>query len=268
MTFQLVRTSLVIAASLLGVAHAQESPTPTYASYSGSAFDLDTEKLVYTEHHQLALNGEEVLERWVSYRCPDGKAFARKRVLRTRLPAVPSFELEDWRLDYSEGLEVGADEVAVYVREAGEEATEREVLEEVPPQLVADAGFDAFVRENWDALVAGETVRFDFLVPSRLDYLGFKVRHTGDDTIDGRPARTFRLALGGLLGLIVSGIDVSYDADTRTILRFSGLSNVRNAEGDNYVVRIDFPPDARRPESGPEAMEAARTEALVRSCEA
>ncbi len=266
MNSRIARISVLVAFALPVFA---ESPQPTtYASYSGNAFDLDTEKLVYAEVHQLVLEGDEVLERWVSYRCPNGRAFARKRVQRSRLPAVPSFTLDDRRLDYSEGLEVGSDKVEVYVREAGEKAVEREALAEVPPNLVADAGFDVFVRDNWDALVAGETVRFDFLVPSRLDFLGFKVRQTGEGQIYERPARTFRLALGGVIGLLVSGIDVSYDADSRAILRFSGLSNVRDPEGDNYVVRIDFPPEARKVESGPDAMVAAREEELVSSCEA
>ena len=264
---RLVIAPLLTLLSLGATAQSAIQPTD-WASYSGSAFDADTNKLVYTEVHQLALAADEVLERWVSYRCPNGRAFARKRVQRSRLPAVPSFALEDRRLDYSEGLEVGSDKVAVFVREAGNKATIREVLEDVPSNLVADAGFDVFVRDQWDALVAGETVRFEFLVPSRLDFLGFKVRQTGEDTIDGRAVRTFRLALGGVLGLVVSGIDVTYDAESRTLLRFSGLSNVRGPDGDNYVVRIDFSPAARKAEDGREALDAARTEELVSSCEA
>ena len=78
--------------------------------------------------------------------------------------------------------------------------------------------------------------------------------------------RVFRLALGGLLGLVVSGIDVSYDADNRMLMRFSGLTNVRDPDGENYVARIDFPPDERRNEAGADALEAARSATLVSAC--
>ena len=71
-----------------------------------------------------------------------------------------------------------------------------------------------------------------------------------------------------MLGLVVSGIDVSYDAQSRVLMRFQGLTNVRDPGGDNYVARIDFPSDARRAEPGPEALEAARTVALATSCAA
>lgn len=265
-----LRRAPLALALLLGIGGevlAQEvSADTTYLTYSGSAFDLDNEALVYTEVHYLALAGERVRERLVLYRCPNGAAFARKRVQDSPLPAVPQFELEDRRLNYSEGLKIDTDKVEVYVREPDETEVKREVLAKVPADLVADAGFDVLVRENWDSLVAGETVRFQFLVPSRLDYLGFKVSMIDQAQIDGKAARTFRLALGGVLGLVVSGIDVSYDATSRTILRFSGLSNVRDPEGENYVVRIDFPPAKRQPVPGKEAMEAARAEELVRSC--
>jgi hypothetical protein len=156
--------------------------------------------------------------------------------------------------------------VQVFVQEAAEKSMERETLREVPPDLVGDAGFDSFVRDHWEQLVAGETLRFNFLVPSRLGYLAFKVRQIGEERIGDRPVRVFRLALGGLLGLVVSGIDVAYDSESRILMRFEGLSNVRDAEGDNYVARIDFPADARRSEPGPDALEAARSVTLATAC--
>jgi len=147
-------------------------------------------------------------------------------------------------------------------------AAATEALDELPADLVGDAGFDRFVIDHWQKLLAGETVHFHFLVPSRLDYLGFKVRHLGREQIGGRSAEVFRLALGGLLGLIVSGIDVAYEAESRILLRFEGLSNVRDPEGDNYVARIEFPLDARRVEPDASALEAARSVPLVSACAA
>lgn len=262
------RIGLTVLALWAGAA-AAESPPPerSWMSYEGTAVDADDGRVLYRESHFLAIEGSSVRERLVLYRCADGTPFARKRVAEIfDSPWLPEFDMTDARLGYREGVDANGNAVEVFVQEPGATEVARETLEDRPADLVGDAGFDRFVQDNWDRLVAGETVHFKFLVPSRLDYLGFKVRQVGEERIGARPVRVFRLALGGLLGLIVSGIDVSYDADQRILMRFQGLSNVRDPEGDNYVARIDFPSDARRDEPGPAALEAARAVPLATAC--
>lgn len=244
------------------------TPARSYASYDGIAFDPDEDRVLYRESHYLLLEDAKVRERLVLYRCADGTPFARKQVRNDfGAPWLPEFEMNDARLGYQEGFRADGSALTVYYRDSADSETEREALADAPVDLVGDAGFDGFVQDHWDQLVAGDTVRFHFLVPSRLDYMGFKVRQVEETTIEGRPARVFRLALGGLLGLIVSGIDVAYDADTRILMRFEGLSNVRDEEGDNYVARIEFPLDQRRSESSSAALDAAREVPLATRCE-
>lgn len=241
--------------------------TRSWISYDGTAVDADDGRVLYRESHFVALDGDRVSERLVLYRCADGTPFARKRVAPLfESPWLPEFDMTDARLGYREGVDADGSSLQVFVQEPGAASLERETLAEVPADLVGDAGFDSFVRDNWEKLVAGETLRFHFLVPSRLGYLAFKVRQIGEERIGDRPVRVFRLALGGLLGLIASGIDVAYDADSRVLMRFQGLTNVRDADGDNYVARIDFPAAARRSEAGPEALEAARSVTLATAC--
>lgn len=240
-----------------------------YMSYDGTAFDTDDGQVLYRESHFLAMEGGAVRERLVLYRCADGTPFARKRVENAfASPWLPEFDMVDARIGYREGFSAKGQTPEVYVQEVGEDQPERETFDQIPEDLVGDAGFDSFVQDHWEQLVAGETMRFKFLVPSRLDYMSFKVRQVREDRIDDRPVRVFRLALGGLLGLIVSGIDVSYDSQSRTLMRFEGLSNVRDEEGDNYVARIDFPPDERREEASSEPFEAARNVQLASACAA
>jgi hypothetical protein len=258
---------LALAAGVLCAGTASAEVARSWMSYDGTAVDADDGRVLYRESHFVALEGERVAERLVLYRCADGTPFARKRVAPLfDSPWLPEFDMTDARLGYREGLAANGESVQVFVQEAGEKSVERETLAEVPPDLVGDAGFDSFVRDNWEKLVAGETLRFNFLVPSRLGYLAFKVRQIGEERIGDRPVRVFRLALGGLIGLIVSGIDVAYDAESRILMRFEGLSNIRDIDGENHVARIDFPADARRDEPGPAALEAARTVTLATAC--
>jgi hypothetical protein len=134
------------------------------------------------------------------------------------------------------------------------------------PGLVADAGFDEFVRRNWEALAAGEKLRFDFLVPSRLDYYSFKVRKLRSETLAGTPAQVYRLTLSGVWGWILPGIDVWYRNADRTLLRYEGLSNLQDAAGENFKALVEFPPEARRSLPGDELLRAALQRPLVSSC--
>lgn len=233
--------------------------------YDGTAFAIGGDAVLYRETHFVAAAGDATpAQRVVLYRCPDGAPFARKRVVYGAAGEAPSFELVDARLGYREGVREAAGTREVFVqREAG--ADEKRGPLPDAQGLVADAGFDAFVRANWDALQRGDTVRFPFLVPSRLDYFNFKVSKESEIEVEGAPASVIRLALGSWWAFLLPHIDVVYANDDRTLLRFVGITNVRDEEGDNLKARIEFPRDSRRPlEDG--AVSAALALPLVGAC--
>ena len=220
--------------------------------------------LQYREEHLLRSVGARPLERLVLYRCPGGAAFARKRVDYAASATAPAFALEDARSGYREGMRrQGAGAELFFGAHAG--APERRApLAQAP--AVADAGFDEFIRANWDALARGEALPLRFAVPARLSAMEFRVRRAGELRVAGAPALHFRLRLDGLLGFIAPHIDVAYDARSRRLLRFEGMSNLRDARGDKQMqVRIDFP-DGPRPVAGGR-WAAALSEALVARCE-
>ena len=259
-----IKSCAAIAAGTLllaGGANAAER----FSSYDGQAVDYESAAPIYDESHFLRLDGDRLVERVVLYKCPGGLPFARKRMQIGADELRPNFELEDARIGYLEGLRGSFEQPEVYFRAGRDQPTESEVLE-VPPELVADAGFDAFVRKHWDELLADEKVQFDFLVPSRLEYLSFKVKRLRSETEAGQQAEVFRLALSGVLGWFLSGIDVWYATDDKVLLRFDGLSNVRNEAAENYKARIRFPPAARRDDPDQSAFDAALAAPLVQSC--
>lgn len=253
-------TLSLLLASLPSAAHAAEQ----FLGFSGKAVDADSGAHLYTENYQLRLVDGILRERVVVYTCPDaqGKAFARK-VVQVDNPYQPSFELVDQRRGYLEGY----DPATATVRfRPGAQAELQSAKVEQEENLVVDSGFDEFVLRHWQELLAGDKLAIAFVVPSQQEALGFKVKHLRSETIAGRKAEVFRLALTGLLGLVADGIDVSYDSENRTLLRFAGLSNLRDGDGDNYTVRIDYAPEARRelPDDG--ALQAAKAQPLDGTC--
>jgi hypothetical protein len=211
----------------------------TLVEETGLASDLDSGRPLYREQHLMRRGDDGALvERLVMYRCTDGTPFARKRVDYRGAAAAPAFQFEDVRSGYREGVQRGANGARVFVDRPD---AEKQTAPLPGGALVADAGFDQWVRREWPRLTAGESVPMEFLVPSQLTSYGFKVYEVDDDA-DSADGRRFRLRLGGLLGWFAPHIDVVYAEGDRRLLRFEGLSNLRDDAGDDPLkVRIEFP---------------------------
>jgi hypothetical protein len=211
----------------------------------GLARDPESRALLYREEHLVRRAEGKPTERLVIYRCADGTPFARKRVDYRLSALAPEFSFEDVRLGYREGLRRSGGTGTVWVRDAPGESERSAMLDDPAARLVADAGFDEFIRKHWSPLVSGQSVPLRFAVPSRLQTLGFKVDRQGSLTLGQEQAETFRLKLGGVLGWIAPHIDVAYGSDSRRLLRFEGLSNLRSDDGRSQLVaRIEFPSPA------------------------
>ena len=208
----------------------------------GVARNPSTSTVMYREQHWTRSKDDKLVERLVLYRCPDGTAFARKHVDYRGSAISPAFAFEDRRSGHREGLRRNA-RPTLFFQAPGQSGERLAVMKS--DSLVADAGFDEFVRRQWSALLAGRSMPLDFALPSRLRSLPFSVRRQGQAVIAGEKAWVFRLKLDGWLGLVAPSIDVSYGQASRRLLRFQGLSNLRDDAGkDQLLARIDFPAPA------------------------
>jgi hypothetical protein len=194
-----------------------------------------TDRLLYREAHLIRRDGERPIERMVLYRCPNGVAFARKTVDYRRSTLAPEFELIDVR-GYREGLRREGGKTLLW---SGADAPRALGTSNTP--LVADAGFDEFLRQRWSQLAAGQSQPLTFAVPAFGRSLPFKIRSAGDRLEGGHRMHRFELRLDNLLGMVASAIQVDYDANDRRLRRFTGPTNIRDARGDQIEARIDFP---------------------------
>ena len=231
-----------------------------YVAYSGTAVAPITRKFLYGERHVLKLRQGRLTERVVLYTCSDGAPFARKTVNYVD-PLAPNFLLEDVSNGMRQGVRNSGGARAVFYREDGAQPERIGSLPSVPG-LVADSGFDEFVRANWQTLMSGKTLTMHFLVPSRLDDMSFRVAHARTDTEDGASVEVFRLKLSSVLGWIAPSIDVYYDSKERVLVRYVGLSDLRSATHVNFETEISFRPDDRRV-SGEYEVNDARQARLV-----
>ncbi len=210
-------------------------------TFTGYARDLDTGALLYVESHAVCAAGTPDEERVVLYRRDERAApFARKTLRYGADRARPAFDFADLRSGFAESVTREGSAVRVNAR-AGATASPRSASLDLSEVAVIDAGFDEYVRDNWSRLQRGDSLNAPFLVPSRLDAVNFRVRKVGRASIDGADVSVIRLSLAGALGWFLPDLEVSYRDQDRRLLRYRGLTNIRDAKGTLLEAQIDFP---------------------------
>jgi hypothetical protein len=228
-------------------ANALAEAGPEFSAYTGEAVGAKGEFL-YREHHVLKYDAGRIRERVVLYQCADGAAFARKITSYVESVA-PDFVFEDSSNGVREGVRNDGASRTVFFR-AGRDLAEKTAALKLGANGVIDAGFDEFIRENWQFLVAGRTLTMHFLVPSRLSGMDFHLRYLGSAPEDSE-IEVFRLEVAGLLRWVAPSIDVSYRAADHALVRYEGLSGLRDRKGENLRTTITFrAADRRRADAG------------------
>lgn len=244
----------------IGAAFAESPPQ----SFSGAAYASDSDTLLYRETHFLRA-GAGGLEHIVLFRCPNGRPFARKVSRDDGDAQAPDFEMTDARLGYREGVRRIDGRREVYVQRSAAQPEQSAILQ-VPADGVIDMGFEVFARHHWDELQRDDTLRLNFLVPSRRTFYAFKVNRIAADAKAGTV--TFRLAVSSWVAFLLPHIDVTYEVATRRLVRYVGLSNVRDLNGKNYRVHYEAPRIAANHPVGAADVEAALAAPLAASCTA
>ena len=206
----------------------------------GRAYDANSGALLYEERHDETVVDGAMIADSVSYLDSQGVVFAHKQVdFRDHLFA-PEFRLDNERTGHLEALRRESNGgIALQFREQATRELRETRLANTPNDAVADAGFDRFIAAHWDDLAVGARLVRRFLVPSRLEFMDFRVRRSDDDSNPREVSFAVEID-SAFLRLVVPPITVVYDRDTRRLLRYEGLSNLRDENGDNLAVRIEF----------------------------
>jgi hypothetical protein len=244
-------------ASLPGIASASEQ----YLAYFGIAASQRSGQPLYNENHVLRYRDGRLTERVVLYSCVDGTPFARK-VATYEDPLAPNFLFEDISNGVREGVQAG-ERRRMFFRGV-DQKVEKSMPLPVAPGLVVDSGFDEFIRANWHQLMTAGALPLQFLVPSRFEAMGFQVRHVRSGSEDGIPVEVFRLKVQGIVGWIAPSIDVSYSEAEHVLMRYEGMSDLRDASGENLRADITF--RLRDRKSSDAGAVAAAMQVQLRAC--
>ena len=243
-------------------AEAVESKSLTHTKdqsihYSGTAYSLDNDQILYREDHTLTMKDGQPIERTTLYYDADNQLFAEKNNrYRSQFnnsdssnsdsnntgsdnSATPDFMLTDDRYGYSESMEQDGKRWRVEYKEPEESGNK--ILSKPDYTPVIDAGFDEFVRAHWNDLMEGDTVNFSFAVPSRLEWIDFRLIPLAQK--DGTLTVEMRLKSRWIAWLL-DPVFLTYDIKSKRLLTYRGLTNIRtmNGHGIKAEIRYTYPP--------------------------
>lgn len=209
--------------------------------YRSNAYDIQSGKYLYTENHAEHWQNGKHAYSIVTYTDPAGKVMAVKKIVFTGSKVAPNYDLTDKRTGLQEGARIAGNAATLYYQPSGSEARKSKTLN-VPSPIVVDGGFDYFVRQNLQSLMAGKTLTGNFTVSHRLDFFPCRIYKVRDLTFLDRDAVMFVMEPTNIvIRQLADPIYIIYDKKTGRLLRFSGVSNLENpADGKNYRVHIVF----------------------------
>ncbi|MBW4933262.1 hypothetical protein KZO34_01250 [Marinobacter sp. F4206] len=210
-------------------------------SFTGTA-RTDAGEVLYVETHGVSGTCEDGVfapqEHRVGYqRQEQDSAFATKKLDYTGSVIRPSVDFRQPEFDESLSIEYSGQDTLVinWQMPEGESRTF-----DVPysNNVVVDAGFDNFVRRNWQAVLNGDSVEFRFLGPTRGEHYAFVLeaadssKVTADHVVQIRPT-------GMILRFLVDPIILGYDS--RGVLTdYYGLTNIRKNKDMNFTAHIQY----------------------------
>ncbi len=230
--------------------------------HDGIAYRRGSEDVVYRESHWRYREAGQP-RRLVLYRCADGQPFARKQLSGAADTAAPDFDFVDERDGYREGVRRSAGAREVYWQPSAASPEQRESVN-LGADAVVDAGFDAFIRTNWTELVEDRPQMATFLLPSDFNFLQLVVRKTSTSG-DGSTTQ-FSLRAAAWYAFALPEITLTYRNSDQRLVRFAGISTIRDERGRRQSVDVVFPPDQEAVATSPAEVAAAQSAQLATRC--
>lgn len=200
---------------------------------TGEAYSEKSGELMYCETHQYSADG---MTHKVSYTDSAGRTLVRKTLSYKTGLSTPSFKQTSYTQNQQIAVRQSQGQVVMSV---GTPSKPKQAAVDIKQPLVIDAGFNHFIRQNWNQLTKGEPVHFYFAFPKRGQLIPLRIQESRCEA--GRGESTcFKIDLKNwLLRLIAPPMELTYD-NQRRLLRYKGLSNIDTEKDRQLIVDIRY----------------------------
>lgn len=213
------------------------------------AYAPESNTLLYSEEHRETWASGKMLASKVRYYGPNKHLLAEKTIDFRKNRLAPDFVLNDFRDGYQEGATLAGNRIKVVARRNGDQPLKQKKLK-VPAPVVVDGGFNEYVLQHWDALLAGQRLQFHFVAPIEQDYFTFTIKRKQLQSVEGRTHLQLEMKPdSSLVRLFVAPVLLTYDVADRHLLRFEGMTNLNNEQGKSTIARLVYPRDEVKKET-------------------
>lgn len=215
-------------------------------NFYGYAYDLKSQKYLYTEVHHHQMDNGRWLSGTITYYTPAGVEMGRKTLDFRNDRFVPVFRLEQ-RYGYAEGVTDSGDPVQMFFRTAADKPAKTGTTRKTD-DMASDSGFHSYVRAHFAELMKGQPVSMHLAVAGELDNYHFRLQRGPDTQFEGRTVVNIIAEPDSLLRYLVPALTLTYDAATQQLVEYRGRSNIHDpVTGKPYDVHIAYyslpPPD-------------------------
>lgn len=205
------------------------------AQFSGKAYDINTNKLVYSEHHNYLSEKLHI----VDYKEVNGDVFATKEIDYSDSYFSPNIIQANTRNGEKITTKKSNGTMKISYQENNKYNKEKNTID-FTPSLVVDAGFNHFITHNWHNLIKGKELTIDYLIPSRLDHYELRIKKVPCDTDE---FYCFNISAASfVIRMFSSDLRLTYEI-YNTIPRlksFQGRSNICDNQGKYQDVKIIY----------------------------
>lgn len=220
------------------------------ANIIGLALGRDSEEPLYCEYHFNEYDGDILSRSVVKYIDTNKQQIAEKKLDYSFAPLAPNVVQRDTRQGELRAMTYSLkDKNFLLEYKKNNELEKKSATIDVQNKklpVVADAGFDILIKENWSKLLSGTPVDFSFLSPIHTRKITLRVslnqRNTcGGNTYDAEQTACFTVKpKSSWLKVFAKPMLLSYSKTTKQLEIFSGVVNLVDEKGQAKVANIYY----------------------------
>ena len=212
--------------SILSLLLAIALPATAAVEHSiGVARSDKTSEIHYVEHHQYFEDGRHR----VDYYTPSLETLVIKNMSYPALPQHPRIE----QVDLTTGRQILVEPVdGAFRMVVTENGNSEEIFVGRGPDVICDAGFDTYIKSEWERLIDEGKSDLEFAIAGREGKIDMTIEIV--DAADGRTG--FRVQPKNfLVKLFLPALELHYRDSDRKLMKYVGPSNLNAKSGDRAV---------------------------------
>jgi len=211
------------------------------STYQGVAKDLKSQGFIYREIHKEIHDKNKHVITQTDFVDSKNYVFAKRTLDFSKSKIKPDYSLTDYRNGLMEKVTYNTSGITITFRENTNAKPIVKTIE-VPEPAIVDGGFNYFVKQEWSSLMNGNASYFNFVSTERQTYYRFRILVDEEKTNRNSQQVVVRMEPSNtILRALVDPIFITYNTNTKQIINYKGISNIKDDNGDNYFAILTYP---------------------------